>query len=158
VAAQRARAAGSEPCATNSTSRQLDFWLGDWKISDGENPSSATSKVSLALGKCLVVENWSDGAGNQGENLFGYNVGDKTWSGMFADNRGQIHIFVRGNVAEGKAAFYGPSCGPHGEKILNRITIVRVSADKVEQTWQQSSDHGATWTTVFRGKYLRARR
>lgn len=158
LAAARARTATDRPpCAANAQGRGLDFWLGHWTITDGEQPSHATSVVSLELGKCLVVENWNDGAGHRGENLFGYNVDSKTWSGMFADNRGRIHIFDHGTVTAGNAEFYGASGGPHERTILNRISIVRMTSGNVEQTWQQSADNGATWTTVFQGKYARAK-
>jgi hypothetical protein len=150
-------AAGPLPCAADAQSRALDFWLGHWRISDGERPSRATSVVSLELGECLVVENWSDSAGHRGENLFGYNLDSRTWSGMFADNRGHIHIFVQGTVGANRAEFDGRSRGPNGKDVLNRISIVREAADDIEQTWQQSADGGATWTTVFQGKYSRAR-
>jgi hypothetical protein len=39
--------------------------------------------------------------------------------------------------------------------IVNRVRIVRIGPDKVEQIWEKSSDHGATWTTEFRGEYSR---
>jgi hypothetical protein len=158
LAAASARTAPDRPpCAANAHGHGLDFWLGDWKITDGEQPGYATSVVSLELGKCLVVENWNDGAGHRGQNLFGYNVDSKTWSGIFADNRGRIHIFDHGTVAAGNAEFYGASDGPNGRTILNRISIVRMRSGNVEQTWQQSADNGTTWTTVFQGKYSRAK-
>lgn len=150
-------AAGQPPCAANVKGRALDFWLGHWTVSDGEQPSRATSVVSLQLGECLVVENWSDAAGHRGENLFGYNLDSKTWSGMFADNRGRIHIFAHGTVAADRAEFDGRSRGARGKMILNRISIVRTTPDEIEQTWQQSADDGGTWTTVFQGKYSRAK-
>lgn len=144
------------PCAANDQDRGLYFWLGHWTISDGEQPRHATSLVSLELGKCLIVENWNDASGHRGENLFGYNADSKTWNGMFADNRGRIHILDHGTVTAGKAEFYGTSGGPHGTTILNRISIVHMTSGNVEQTWQQSADNGITWTTVFQGKYSRA--
>lgn len=150
-------AADPAPCAANAQGRALDFWLGNWTITDAEKPSRATSVVSLELGKCLVVEDWNDAAGHRGENLFGYNLDSKTWSGMFADNRGHIHIFGHGTVTAGKAEFYGPSRGPHGKDILNRLSLVRMTPDDIEQTWEQSADKGATWKTVFQGKYSRAK-
>lgn len=158
-AALPARAATAErpSCAAAAPDRGLDFWLGRWTISDGEQPSHASSVVSLDLGKCLIVEHWSDATGHRGENLFGYNMDSKTWNGMFADNRGRIHIFERGTVAAGKAQLYGESLGPQGKTVLNRITIVRTTPGGVVQTWQQSSDHGATWATVFQGKYSRVK-
>ena len=150
-------AAAVPPCAANAQGRGLDFWLGHWTIADGEQPSRATSVVSLELGQCLVVESWSDAAGHRGENLFGYNVDSGTWNGMFADNRGRFHLFDHGTASAGKAELYGSSRGPHGEAILNRISLVRTTRDHVVQTWQKSADGGLTWTTVFQGQYTRAR-
>lgn len=149
-------AAAQPPCAADAAGRGLDFWLGHWNISDGEQPSRATSVVSLQLGKCLVVEHWRDAAGHRGENLFGYNMDARTWNGMFADNEGRIHLFGRGTVAAGRAELYGRSLGPDGKTTLNRISIVRKTRDDVVQTWQKSADNGKTWTTVFQGKYSRA--
>lgn len=152
-----ARAAGGTPaCLANSQGRGLDFWLGHWTISDGEQPSRATSIVSLELGECLIVENWSDATGHRGENLFGYNPDSRTWNGMFADNEGRIHLFERGTVAAGKAEFFGHSLGPDGKPILNRVSIVRRTPGDIEQTWQKSTDNGTTWSTVFQGEYSRA--
>lgn len=148
--------AGQPPCAANAQGQGLDFWLGRWSISDGEQPSRATSVVALSLGKCLVVEKWGDAAGHRGENLFGYNLDSRTWNGMFADNEGRIHLFDHGTVAAGKAEFYGRSLGTDGKAVLNRVSIVRETRDDIEQTWEKSADNGTSWTTVFQGKYSRA--
>jgi hypothetical protein len=74
---------------------------------------------------------------------------------MFADNQGRVHVFVNGKVASGSAEFSGPSQGTDGETIVNRVRIVRIGPDKVEQIWEKSSERGATWTTEFRGEYSR---
>jgi hypothetical protein len=145
----------SEPCSANSPSRQLDFWLGDWNITYPGAPGGSTSKVSLSLDKCELVETWDDGQGHKGENRFAYNYENKSWRGMFADNRGHVHVFVDGQVSDGSAEFLGPSRGPNGETIPHRIKVFRVSADKVKQVWEKSADNGATWTTVFQGEYSR---
>jgi hypothetical protein len=90
---------------------------------------------------------------NTGENMFAYSSDDKNWHGMFADNQGRVHVF-EGKVASGSAEFYGPSRGPNGESVLNRIKVVRISADKVEQSWEKSTDSVA-WAMQFRGEYSR---
>jgi hypothetical protein len=143
------------PCAANTEVRQLNYWLGDWNITMPGRTGGASSKVSLSLDKCLFTENWEDGQGHAGENVFAYSPDDKSWHGMFADNLGRAHIFVDGKVASGSAEFLGPARGPQGEAVLNRIKVVRLAPDKVEQTWDKSTDNGATWTTVFRGEYAR---
>jgi hypothetical protein len=142
-------------CSTNAESRQLDYWLGDWKIAGPGAGSNATSRVHLALDGCMVVESWDGGRGHTGENMFGYSADDKSWQGMFVDNQGRVHVFVQGKVASGSAEFSGPSRGANGTTILNRVRIIRIGPDKVEQIWEKSSDNGATWATDFHGEYLR---
>lgn len=156
VLATNGFASGAESCATNSANRQLDYWLGNWKIGAEGSSGNAQSSVSLSLDKCLVVEHWDGGRGHHGQNTFGYSVDDKSWYGMFADNEGRVHVFTSGKVADGTAQFEGTSRGPNGESVLNRVKITRLNPDKVEQTWEKSNDNGATWKMVFRGEYLRA--
>lgn len=112
--------------------------------------------MSLSLDKCLVAENWEDGRGHDGQNIFGYGADDKSWYGMFADNEGRVHVFTSGKVSSGFAEFEGTSRGTNGEPVLNRVEIKRLSSDKVEQTWKKSSDNGVTWNVVFRGEYSRS--
>jgi hypothetical protein len=148
--------AATASCATNPENRKLDYWLGNWKIGAEGSSANAHSNVSTSLDKCLVVENWDGGRGHSGQNFFGYSADDKSWYGMFADNEGRVHVFTSGKVASGTAELEGKSSGPNGEAVLNRVTIVRVNANKIEQTWEKSTDNGANWKVVFQGEYSRA--
>jgi hypothetical protein len=147
-------AVDSGSCSVSAESRQLDFWLGDWTVTYPGMPGSAASKVFLDLDKCLFVESWDGGKGHSGKNMFAYSSDDKSWRGMFADNQGRVHVF-EGKVALGSAEFTGPSRGPDGQTVLNRIKVVRLAANKVEQSWEKSKDNGATWTMEFHGEYSR---
>jgi hypothetical protein len=147
-------AVDSESCSASSESRQLDFWLGAWTVSYLGIPGSAVSEVSLALDQCLLTESWHGGKGHSGKNMFAYSSDDKSWHGMFADNQGRVHVFA-GKVSKDSAEFTGPSRARNGQKVLNRIKVVRVAVNTVEQSWEKSSDNGATWTTEFRGEYSR---
>jgi hypothetical protein len=75
--------------------------------------------------------------------------------GMFADNEGRVHVFTSGKASDGSAEFEGTSHGPDGESILNRVKVIQLNLNKVEQTWEKSADNGATWNVVFRGEYSR---
>lgn len=146
--------ADSASCSANPDSRQLDFWIGDWSVTYPGMPNSSMSKVSLDLDQCVIVESWNGGKGHTGKNMFAYSSDDKSWHGMFADNQGRVHVF-EGKVAAGSAEFAGPSRSPDGETVLNRIKVVRLSMNKVEQSWEKSKDNGLTWTLEFRGEYSR---
>jgi hypothetical protein len=126
-------AVNSPTCALNPNNRALDFWLGEWTIAAPGGSPNATSRVTLELDKCMVVERWDGGRGHTGENLLAYSADDKSWHGMFADNQGRVHVFLDGRVAPASAEFSGPSRGPEGEAILNRVTIHRVSSAHIEQ-------------------------
>jgi hypothetical protein len=143
-------------CATNSESQELDYWLGSWTTTNpGNTPTNSTCDVHLSLDKCLFVERWDSGKGHIAEKMFAYSPDDKTWYGMFADNEGRAHVFLTGTVASGTAEFHGPSRGPNGEEVLNKLRIVRTPPDGLVETWEKSTDHGVKWTTVYRAEYLR---
>lgn len=147
--------AGTTTCSTNSEIRQLDYWLGTWTVTPSGGTDASTARVSLSLDRCLFTENWDNGKGHAGKDMFAYSPDDKNWHGMFADNEGRVHLFDHGKVAAGSAEFQGPSRGPQGEAVLNRVKLVRLSLNKLEQTWEKSTDNGATWSTIFRGEYAR---
>jgi hypothetical protein len=144
-----------DSCATNSANRQLDYWLGNWKIGAEGSSGNAHSTVTLSLDKCLVVENWDGGRGHYGQNVVGYSADDRNWYGMFADNEGRVHVFTSGKVADGTAEFEGTSRGSNGESVLNRVKVIRLNPNKVEQIWEKSNDNGVTWNVAFRGEYSR---
>lgn len=148
-------AADTSSCAANPQHRALDFWLGDWSINVPNESTTATSKVTLELDRCVVVERWDGGDGHNGENLFGYSADDASWHGFFADSQGRVHVFLHGEATPGSAIFTGPSRNADGKTELNRITIRRVSENQVEQLWQKSADGGKSWHTVFQGEYTR---
>jgi hypothetical protein len=142
------------PCAHNSQTRQLDYWLGNWTMGSGEDRS--TSRVSLSLDKCVFVEHWENGKGHVAEKMFAYTPEENNWYGMFADNQGRVHVFLDGKITSDVAEFHGPSRRPKGENVLNRLKIIRLSTDKLEEVWEKSTDNGSTWTTAYRAQYARA--
>jgi hypothetical protein len=142
-------------CAASAQSRELYYWLGDWVVSYSGAPRSGASKVHFALDKCLFVENWHDGKGHMGEDFLAFGAEDQSWRGLFADNRGRLHIFTEGKVVVGYAEFLGPSRGPNGESILNRLKLVRITSDSLQQTWEKSTDGGLTWMSEFVLDYSR---
>jgi len=88
--------------------------------------------------------------------MFAYSPEEKNWNGIFVDNQGRVHIFLDGKVSSEIAEFHGPSRAPNGKAVLNRLKVVRVSPDKLEEAWEKSTDNGSSWTTAYRVEYSRA--
>jgi hypothetical protein len=143
----------AESCATPEI-RQLDYWLGSWTM--GEGADKSVSKVSLSLDKCVFIEHWENGKGHVTEKMFAYSQEEKNWYGMFVDNQGRVHTFLDGKVTSDVAEFHGPSRGTNGETVLNRLKIIRVSPDKLEEVWEKSTDNGAHWIAAYSVEYSRA--
>lgn len=143
-----------QPCASTTEIRQLDYWLGNWTMGSGADKS--TSEVSLSLDKCVFLEHWQSASGHISEKIVGYSSEERNWYGLFVDNQGRVHVFLNGKVSPDMAEFRGPSRGPNGEAVLNKLRVVRVSADKLEEIWEKPTDNGTNWTTAYRAEYSRS--
>jgi hypothetical protein len=148
-------ASTASSCAAHAENRQLDFWVGDWAVGGQGAAANASSSVALTLDKCAVVERWDGGRGHRGENIFAYSADDKRWHGMFVDNEGRVHTFLDGKASPDGVTLLGPSIGPDGTSVLNRVRIVRIGPNRVDQVWEKSVDNGHTWSLAFRGEYSR---
>jgi hypothetical protein len=143
--------AADTPTAANPESRQLDFWVGNWTVTAPGSAPNAVSVVRLELDKSLLIESWDGGRGHKGENVFAYSADDKTWHGMFTDNRGRVHVLTGKEIKPGLVEFTGTS----GADQMDRVRVTKISDEKVVESWDKSTDHGATWKTEFRGEYSR---
>jgi hypothetical protein len=146
-----ASAAADTPAAANAESRQLDFWVGNWNVGAPGSSPNAMSVVHLELDKCLLIESWDGGRGRKGENIFAYSADDKSWHGMFTDNRGRVHVLTGKEIKPGLVEFTGTS----GADQMDRVRVIKISDESVVESWDKSTDHGTTWKTEFRGEYSR---
>ena len=56
----------------------LDFWLGQWDVSqDGQLVGTTT--IETTLDGCAIFEHWRDAAGGKGTSLFYYDRGTARW-------------------------------------------------------------------------------
>ena len=134
----------------------LNFWVGDWTVSDaGGNPIGA-SKIELGLDGCELTEAWSSGAKFSGRNVHAYSDEDKRWHQINVDNHGHVHAFV--GVASARGVEYsGLSKNATGADVLNRMDIVKEGAGRVKVLWRKSADSGKTWTTAYDAIYSRTK-
>jgi hypothetical protein len=140
------------PCETREQHKQLDFWLGDWAVYDNAGKLAGVNKIEKLLNGCLIVENWTGAAGMTGKSMNFYDSSLQKWRQVWVDASGNP-VFVAGGLQpDGSMRLSGTGKNPQGE-FQRRMTVSKLDDGGLRQHWEQSKDGGATWVTVFDGRY-----
>lgn len=151
--AQEGEGGGAPAPCSSPECRQFDFWIGDWTV-EANGKTAGTSRITPILGGCVLMEEWQSGSGFEGKSFNRYDGATGTWEQFWVDNRGGV-LKLSGGYADGKMTMSGASIA-RGEPALNRITWHNNADGTVRQVWEQSTDDGESWKTVFDGLYRRA--
>jgi hypothetical protein len=135
-------------------SRQFDFWVGDWDVSDPQGQLVGRNTIKLILHDCVLSENWEGSQGGSGKSFNLYSATDRKWHQFWVDARGGM-LNLAGAFANGAMVLEGEQTGASGAPVLHRITWRKLDADRVSQVWDASKDGGATWKVLFDGIYVR---
>ena len=140
------RAPSSSAC-TAPEYRQFDFWVGKWDVLTPGGAPAGTNSITRKLGGCLIEESWTSAAGNRGRSLNFYDAATDSWYQTWVDQNG-LNLRLNGGFVTG-AMMLG---GPRGAA-LDRVSWSVIAPSVVRQFWEQSTDGGTTYTTVFDGHY-----
>ena len=140
------------PCKYVSEHRQFDFWVGEWVVQDPKGQVVGKNEVKLILDECVLFENWTGSLGGQGKSLNFYNSTTNKWCQTWVDDKGGI-LELSGEYKDGVMKLVGEN--NQGAKVLTHLTFTKISSDRVHQVWEQSTDNGNTWVTLFDGMYIR---
>jgi len=143
-----------QPCRNAQEYRQLDFWVGEWEVQTPQGKPAGTSSVQLILKDCVVFENWTGVRGYTGKSFNLYNTQTRKWQQIWVDDQGGILHFA-GEFRDGAMRYTGESMAADGKPIRDRLTFTPLAEGRVRQLWEQSSDDGKTWKTVFDGTYIK---
>ncbi|HTQ13632.1 MAG TPA: hypothetical protein VMH86_07135 [Rhizomicrobium sp.] len=138
----------------------LDFWIGDWAVTDPDGTKAGENRVERLLDGCAVIEHWHGaGAGDDGMSLFSYDARRGTWEQTWvtpdtARPGGLKHKTMIARRADGSVVFQGTIVTQTGA-LLDRTTLSPVSPGHVRQLIEWSRDGGRSWKTVFDGRYAR---
>ncbi len=121
-AAVSSNALWAAACAGDGYS-SLNFWVGNWKVSDPGGREIGTSKIELGLDGCQLTETWLSGAQYRGSNVHAYSGEDRRWHQLNVDNRGHVHAFA--GAPKGRGLEYsGTSRNEAGQAVLHCMEIV----------------------------------
>jgi hypothetical protein len=143
------------PCTGSPEYRQLDFWVGNWRVYDPQGNQVGTNLVERILNECVILENWKGTLGSNGKSFNIYDASTGEWHQTWVNDRGVLSLFD-GEFVDGSMRFTSTKTAPDGTTYIDRVVLKPMSDDEVQQHWERSKDNGKTWTTVFLGKYVRA--
>jgi hypothetical protein len=141
--------------------RQFDFWLGEWEVYGVNGNKAGSSRISVILDSCIILEEWVSATANQGIIYSGksyntYNSRTGQWQQTWVDNVGGSTEFLRGVAEKDKITFYADHVkDAKGNNYLRRLTFYKLSDTRVRQHGERSIDQGNTWVTEYDLEYRR---
>lgn len=128
------------PCRYDASYRALDFWIGDWTVTNPQGQTAGTSHIEAVVDGCAIQENWTDVYGGGGKSFTSYDALTKRWDQHWVGSGGAVTEYL-GSVKNGAVVMI--ATGPAG---LTRLTFSKLPDGKVRQLFEGSTDGGKTWT------------
>jgi tetratricopeptide (TPR) repeat protein len=143
------------PC-TAPEYRHFDFWLGEWDVTAaGNTQPTASSKISSQQAGCVILEEYTAG-GFTGMSINFYDNVTKRWHQSWMSNAGSAVYLEGGLNDKGEMAMSDEGMTSHEVTgNIGRTTWTPNADGSVRQLWEQSTDGGETWATVFDGIYTK---
>jgi hypothetical protein len=157
-AADAPRTAAPSPCTADSNFQRLAFWVGDWEVVDSTGAQYATQRVRSVLEACAITAEWASGGGYKGMALFAFDVRTGEWRQMYAANQvpspASVELRKSDSSYRGLGVRFILLLDPTaGEQKRSRVTIMPLSDHRAMQLFEDSSDGGKTWHTVFKAEH-----
>ncbi len=148
------------PCTRGEAAapyRQMDFWLGDWKVVDKAGNAVGTSHVERILAGCALLETTRGEGGREGKSLVTWNPGQRRWELDRADEDG-VPIFFTGGFDQGNGELQlrADAATRKGAPLKWRVTFSKQPDGHVRQLAETSKDSGRTWTVQFDFTYSKS--
>lgn len=156
-----AQIAAVQPTATDPVYHELDFWLGDWEVSESDSHDRAgLARIEKLLKGAAVAMVWTNPDGSEIREWFYYYRPEKRWRQLYIADSGFVKTREQiGSLADGSVRFVGkvPLRDGSGDD-LDRSTVTPLPDGRVHQLLEHSRDGGATWSVSFDCVYAPAKR
>ena len=131
-------------------SRQFDFWLGEWDVSNtGSDDITAESSITLADQGCVIIEEWRPFQGPSGHSINFYDATNQSWHQTWADATPRRTEF-RGAFENGVMAFEQLGANPQA-----RMNFQALDANTVRQWGERFDAATNAWTITWDLTYRR---
>jgi hypothetical protein len=142
------------PCKFVPEMSQFDFWLGSWRVQDAAGVFQGNNRIEKTQGGCLIMEHWMGAVGTPGTSMNFYDMHAREWVQVWVSPA--IQLEIRGGIVDGSMVLVGNVYFyQSGDYQPFKGTWTPLEDGVVRQHFEQSSDGGETWATVFDGYYHR---
>jgi hypothetical protein len=145
--------AKASPCDSLPEYRQLDFWVGEWDVTD-QGKKIAESSIQRIVGQCIIFENYSEPPDYTGKSFNFYDASLKKWLQTWVDNGGNVSEFA-GEFKDGAMRLEGETHRANGRRVLRRMVLSPLEGGRVRQYSERSLDEGKTWGVAYDYVYVR---
>ncbi len=152
--AAQAAGAGTPP-PDLPVDHQLDFWLGEWVVTDYKTDApEGRNRIESVLKGAALIEHWTETDGREGKSWFYYSHPEKRWKQVWVTDSGYLKEKAQVPAPSAEAVqFEGMVPRRDGGTALDRTTLWRLPDGTVRQTIAWSKDGGQSWETVFDARY-----
>lgn len=135
---------------TSAESRQFDFWLGEWDVSNpGSSDLVAESSITLADQGCVIIEEWRPFQGPSGHSINFYDATDQRWHQAWADATPRRAEY-RGALENGVLVFEQLASNPQA-----RMSFQALDANTVRQWGERLDPATGAWNVTWDLTYRR---
>jgi len=154
VPARSAEEPSKAPCSTPEH-RALDFWVGEWEVSDKAGKPAGRSSVQRILDGCAIFENWTSiGNPYAGQSFNTFDPKEGRWTQYYVDSTGLV-AQMTGAFAGKNLVYRREFKRADGRQVASRMTFFNLDGNQVRQLVEQSTDGGETWNTQYDLTYRR---
>lgn len=148
-------AAAVSPACAAADYRQLDFWIGEWTVTDtAKGYQVGTSRIEPVMNGCAIKESYdapeAPGGAYAGTSYSGFDRKDGKWH--------QLYVDVNGNVTWYTGERAGADMVLNAEVktgTLQRMTYRPHADGSVQQIGLMSKDGGKSWQPGYDYTYRR---
>jgi tetratricopeptide (TPR) repeat protein len=142
------------PCAVDERHRSFDFWIGEWTVMQN-GQFAGTSSVQPTLGHCTIFEQWESASGTFGKSFNYYDPAHDHWRQIWIGDSGSFIEFT-GEARDGGIFYTAETIDPADRSVtLHKFEFTQLEDGIVRQYWETSTDDGATWQSIWDGRYER---
>jgi hypothetical protein len=151
-------AAETSPCAADSSYQRLAFWVGEWEVLDSIGTHYATQRVRKAVDACAITVEWTGRVGDKGLGLSAFDGRTGEWRQVYVSNQvpspSGVQLRKSDPTYGGPGVRFIPLIDPAGGTLArSRVTIMPSGDRRVLQLFEDSSDGGKTWHTLFKADH-----